>query len=82
MRVICINNGPLWNRVVKAMLSAPELIEGDSYTVENSAPSGYILKEVKSEVKGTDGGYKAARFIECSDINECKMERNYSIKTI
>lgn len=82
-KVICINNGPIAKATGK-MCSAPELIEGNPYTVESECEDifgniGYVLEEVKC-TNNSLGGYKSDRFIPLSDISETEMSREYNFK--
>lgn len=69
MKVLCINNGPITSDWGKN--SAPELHEGELYSVENEYDEGYVLIEVKPK---NAKGYLKCRFIPVSDT-ETKTEK-------
>lgn len=83
MRVICINNGPLTERGIKS--SAPELTEGEVYTVTGlSATGGYVLKEVTPKQNRSFYvlGWIKDRFIPLSTIDETEMIRETNLQKI
>jgi len=72
MKVMCINNGKLRNHLGK-INSAPELIEGETYTVIgiSNTGHGYILLEVKHGEQFS--GFTKERFIPLSEIDETEL---------
>lgn len=61
MRVLCINNGKIYNPYIKQMLTAPELIEGDVYRVIEEKDSSYVLSEVAHDPSFE--GFSKKRFV-------------------
>lgn len=72
MRVICIHNGYIKTEDTGLILNAPELKEGEAYTVISDTPKGlaYILAEIKSKKAM---GYSKRRFIPLSEIDEMEL---------
>lgn len=72
MIVICINNGPMINSI-GLIKSAPELIEGNPYTVIYETHNSFRLAETEPGTGYT--GYNKRRFVPCSDIDETELIR-------
>ena len=72
MRLICINNGPIYNYLLKRAFSVPELIEGEVYTVKKESNTWYELIEI-SPKNTSFYGFRKERFVPTSDLDEMEL---------
>ena len=75
MKVICVNNGNI-KTSRNEMVSAPELVEGKTYTVEQcefTLSAYHVLEMPFDPSDGYPVIYSKSRFIPCSTIDEMEL---------